>query len=536
MKNEKLTNNVFEDEYNSLEQLFEDISNDNVSNEDLLLRIKSISNKLEKSMKFAQKLSKISDIQGKELKRTESEIKGILDNSNQGFLTFDQNYIISNSYSKECRKIFDKKIGRCNILDLLKNINTSIFELLENNLKKIFEIRDDDLIKPYLDVLPEMFRINNKYISVKYRTLNLNEKFYIMLVLTDITSEILNKQKLEHLYYFDSLTDLHNRAYVEKIIPIIKKEKKYPVGVIFGDMNGLKFTNDVYGHEKGDQLLKTLSNILKQSCWCDEIIIRWAGDEFLVIVLNASIEILKMICSRIKSSCQNIRWDPVGPNISLGYALQNSEEFDFGELFKLSEKEMYKNKIHESPEVKRQIILGMKKILEKKYLISQKHIERVRDLTIKTFEMGEFLLTPTEMNNVEMASILHDIGKILIPVEILNKQTKLSEEDWKLIKSHSEIGYRMAQSINELGIANTILYIHEKWDGSGYPEGLIGEQIPFASRVIALAEAFDVMTHEQPYKNAISIEEAVEEIRRCSGTQFDPDLAKLFINKVINNK
>jgi len=142
-------------------------------------------------------------------------------------------------------------------------------------------------------------------------------------------------------------------------------------------------------------------------------------------------------------------------------------------------------------------------------------------------------LTESQMNELELLSTLHDIGKMGVSAEILSKPGKLSESEWAEIRKHPEIGFRIAQATSELiPIAEYILYHHERWDGKGYPEGLIGEKIPLLSRIIAIVDAFDAMTNDRAYRSAMTRPEAMEEIRKNSGTQFDPDISRVFLEKV----
>jgi putative nucleotidyltransferase with HDIG domain len=141
------------------------------------------------------------------------------------------------------------------------------------------------------------------------------------------------------------------------------------------------------------------------------------------------------------------------------------------------------------------------------------------------------------VSQIRIAGLMHDIGKIGIDENILNKPQKLSSDEWKEIERHSEIGYRILSSVNEFSeIAEHVLEHHEKWNGKGYPRGLKGEEISLQARIIAVADAFDAMTRDRAYGKALSEEEAINEIRRCSGTQFDPEIAGVFVEKVLGKE
>lgn len=149
--------------------------------------------------------------------------------------------------------------------------------------------------------------------------------------------------------------------------------------------------------------------------------------------------------------------------------------------------------------------------------------------------MGDALGLPDyKIMELKSVGLLHDIGKIALDENLLNKNGKLSDDEWKEIKRHPEIGYRILSTVNDMSeMAEYVLDHHERWDGGGYPRGLKKEEISIQSRIISIADAFDAMTSNRAYGKVLCEEEAIDEIRSCSGTQFDPDLAKVFIEKVL---
>ena len=143
-------------------------------------------------------------------------------------------------------------------------------------------------------------------------------------------------------------------------------------------------------------------------------------------------------------------------------------------------------------------------------------------------------MTGGEVLELESVGLLHDIGKVAIEEAILNKPGPLDEDEWEEIRRHPEIGYRILSSVNDMAdMARDVLYHHERWDGSGYPRGLAGEEIPLVSRIIHLADAFDAMTSERAYRPPMETDRALEQIRLGCGTQFDPDLVRLFLDRVV---
>jgi len=297
------------------------------------------------------------------------------------------------------------------------------------------------------------------------------------------------------------------------------------LGLIIGDVNGLKLINDAVGHLEGDQVLIKAAEIFRNACRQEDIISRWGGDEFIVLLPRCDSESTARVFKRISDSFISLNSLPVLINISLGMAIKDSLERDIRDVIREAEEKMYRNKLLESRSTRSSFIHSLEKTLWERSHETQDHCQRIQEMT---FRMGRVLgLTAAELDNLKLLSTLHDIGKIAIPNSILDKAGGLSPEEWETIKNHPEIGYRIALSSPELApIAEAILHHHEWWDGSGYPFGLEGEKIPLMSRIIAITDAYDVMIHGRPYKKAIGKEEALAEIAHCSGTQFDPELIR----------
>jgi len=194
---------------------------------------------------------------------------------------------------------------------------------------------------------------------------------------------------------------------------------------------------------------------------------------------------------------------------------------------------MYKKKLFESPSMRGK---RLKAIINALYEKDKREEQHSRGVSALCESMGKALCLPEkEIETLKTVGLLHDIGKIAIEESIFNKPGKLTEDEWKEIKRHPEIGYRLLNTVNDMSVmAGYVLSHHEKWDGSGYPKGLKGEEIPLQSRIVAVADTYDAMTSERSYRNALPETTALEELRKNAGLQFDPELVRIFIEKVLD--
>lgn len=349
-----------------------------------------------------------------------------------------------------------------------------------------------------------------------------------ILIFRDITEEKKKGEEIHYLNYHDKLTGLYNRAFFEKELQRLDSGKELPVTILVGDVNGHKITNDIFGHTEGDRLLKAIGDILRKSCREGDIIARWGGDEFAVILPNTDYKTALEICNRIKANCKDYKTATMQPNIALGLDTKEEAAQSLLTVIKKAEDRMYRNKLFESKSKQGGTVASLQRALLEKSYETEEHALRLINLSQK---IGDALgLHENEMNDLKLLASLHDIGKVAISDTILLKPGKLTKDEWEEMKRHSEIGFRIAQSAPELShISEYILCHHERWDGAGYPQGRSGDAIPLLSRIISIADSYDVMTHIRSYKDKISKEEALAEIRLRAGTQFDPVLADLFI-------
>lgn len=353
----------------------------------------------------------------------------------------------------------------------------------------------------------------------------------VVLVFRDVTEKKEQRKKIEYMSFHDSLTGLYNRRFFEEEMHRIDTERNLPVSILMGDVNGLKLTNDIFGHAFGDILLERVAEVMTSVCRADDIIARWGGDEFVLLLPRTSPEEAKIITQRIKKevSVQKIR--AVGCSISIGYDTKSDMSEDIIRTLGNAEARMYSTKTLERNDVQDReldaIINSLAKISERE----SQHAIRVSSLCQK---LGRAMQLPeSDVQMVMEAGRLHDIGKIVLDPKLLKKGYKLSPAEWNEINQHPVIGYRILNSFDDtLELAEAILSHHENWDGSGYPKGLSGEKIPLLARIISVVESYDRMVYAPDVTSAKSPAEAIQEIQRCAGIQFDPVIVAAFVNCV----
>ncbi|MEG6585126.1 bifunctional diguanylate cyclase/phosphohydrolase [Dendrosporobacter sp. 1207_IL3150] len=525
---------LFESEIKTLESARAEVADAKYKDNELLSSYNKLIKEYDKLLKLTRKIFKISDSQGKSLKQREYEVKNLLNNANQGFLTFGSDLIINKEYSAECLKIFEKKISSLNVADILAD-NEQQRHNIEQILRSVFDCYDPDQKLSHLRQLPRVLKLDDKYINLECKIIEQDtsetDQTVLMLISTDVTEKQRAEQTIKYLSYHDKLTGLYNRAYVEQHLDQIECTSNRPISVILADMNGLKITNDVFGHDKGDRLLIQAAQLLIKCCRKNDIIARWGGDEFFIILPNTDADSCEKVCARIKEACKQVPPDPIEMSIALGSASTDSISAGIFELFSIAETRMYSNKIIESKTIRKNIIMKMEQALEDRCFENHGHTKRLKLKAAMFAELLGFGEGSPESKNLELLTMLHDIGKVAIPKEVLGKPGPLTSAEWDIIEAHSEIGYRMAQSIGEQVVAEAILAMHERWDGTGYPYGLKETEIPLITRITAIVDVFDILTHDRPYKKALTKSEALKEIIESDG-QFDPHLVKIFVENI----
>jgi len=323
----------------------------------------------------------------------------------------------------------------------------------------------------------------------------------------------------------DTLTGLGNRRLLLADLSAALSRRDTRYHLAFFDLDGFKTYNDSFGHPAGDGLLRRLGGRLAESVGTHGTAYRLGGDEFCVLApMPDSVE----DAVEIARDALTARGEGFRVSASCGHARLPEEADTTSEALRLVDQRMYAEKGRRSTRVAHQTQELLLRILREREPLLNEHAESV---TRRSLEMARALTSDAEqLDVIRRAAQLHDIGKIAIPEEILNKPGSLDANEWDLMRRHTLVGERILGSAPALRpVATVVRSSHERWDGGGYPDGLAGEEIPLGARVVFVCDAFDAMTSERTYQPCLSEEEAIAELRRHAGTQFDPELVSLFI-------
>lgn len=382
----------------------------------------------------------------------------------------------------------------------------------------------------------------------------------VLVVARDISERKILEDKLYSMTLRDDLTGLYNQSYLKKRLKEelqVATANNYSLAFFLMDIDDFKFYNDWFGHLAGDEFLYRFSQLINKCVREGDILGRYGGDEFAVILPGAGRETAQRLAERLCYTVENYIFPnrnimPRGKiTVSLGMAVFPENGKTAEDLITIADESMYRCKRRVKSIVRAQIpvtknfqnelketniklfnavqtVLG---IIRAKDTETYMHLEKVADYTGLLCQ--SLNLNEEQARDVKLAALLHDVGKIEIPRYILNKISKLTLEEWAIVKQHPKWGAEMVQTIEKLEyIVFLILHHHERFDGKGYPAGLKGDEIPFGSRIISVVDSFDAMTNVRPYRKSKDFFSALKEIEKCKGTQFDPDIADAFIKVV----
>ena len=356
----------------------------------------------------------------------------------------------------------------------------------------------------------------------------------VVLVFRDFTEKKERQAKIAYLSYHDQLTGLYNRRFFEEELRRLDTERNLPITMVMGDINGLKLTNDAFGHLAGDRLLIKVAEVMKKECRTDDIIARIGGDEFMFLLPRTDSDEAKIIIQRINATLAQEKLDSIILSVSFGWETKKTFAEPMTTIYKKAEDHMYRHKLSESSSMRNKAIKVIISTLYEKNKREEQHSQRVSKLCA---DIGIALnLSAADVGELRTGGLMHDIGKIALDENILNKPGRLNDGEWLEMKRHAETGYRILSSVNEFSqLAEYVLAHHERWDGKGYPKGLKGAKIPLQARIMAVADACDAMTSDRSYRKALSKEAVIEEMSRKAGKQFDPDIVQVLLEKVLTN-
>lgn len=350
----------------------------------------------------------------------------------------------------------------------------------------------------------------------------------VLAVVRNITENKEHLERIEHLSFHDQLTGLYNRRFYEEELQRLDTARNLPLSLVMLDVNGLKLTNDAFGHLAGDELLKSVAGALRNQCRTDDIIARIGGDEFILLLPETAHDEAGRIVERIQAEIKSLSVSNVPVSVSIGCQTKNDTIEPIMEVFVKAEDQMYRKKLTESQSMRNKTIQVILETLNAKNEREKIHSENV---SMISRNIGEALeLSYQTLKEIEIAGLMHDIGKIAISEAVLNKKGPLTESQYVEVKKHPESGYQILKSVDAYSsLAEYALSHHEKYDGTGYPKGLKGNEIPLISRIISVADAYEAMISDRAYRQAISHEEAIEELKRCAGSQFDPKIVQAIV-------
>ena len=349
--------------------------------------------------------------------------------------------------------------------------------------------------------------------------------------ITDITERKQAEKEILYLSYFDQLTGLHNRRFFEEELERIDHEDNWPLTLIMADVNGLKLTNDAFGHRTGNKLLRKIAGIIKNECRENDIAVRIGGDEFILLFPKTDSKEAEKIVRRLQDALGREKVNDLACSVSFGWDTKDNGEKDMRRVFIAAEDQMYRQKLRDSVNMKNETLNLIINTLFAKCEREEEHCQRVSRLCE---EVGNAMcMSAVDITALKTAGFLHDIGKIGVSEARLSLQYVLEESEYADLKRHSEIGYQILRSVNEYApLAEFVLYHHERFDGQGFPRGLKGNEIPIQAQIISIANYYDAVAYRNALAGNTDLREVIEDIRGNAGKRFGSEVVNVFLETV----
>jgi len=349
----------------------------------------------------------------------------------------------------------------------------------------------------------------------------------LLLVIVRMTTSMLrNRSMLDALHresVTDSLTGLGNRRRLFADLPgaVARSSGERPMAVIIFDLDGFKTYNDSYGHAAGDRLLTRIGKRLQSDVAGSGAAYRLGGDEFCALLDVHDRDAQQVAATLAGNLAQSGQGFVV--TASFGCAIAPADGIDTSELMRRADRRMYEEKNSRRPSAATQATDALLALVHERYPNLEDHTSGVAMLARRVAERLQ--LNTADTDATVCAAALHDVGKVAIPDEVLDKPGPLDDQEWELMRRHTEIGERVLRSVPALRAAAPLVrWSHERWDGGGYPDALTGDEIPIGASIVAACDSYDAMTEDRCYQASKSPGEALAELRRCSGTHFRPEV------------
>jgi diguanylate cyclase (GGDEF)-like protein/PAS domain S-box-containing protein len=407
---------------------------------------------------------------------------------------------------------------------------------IQENVDKLAQLKQKKISSFEMDkryIRPDGSEVWVNMMIVPFKAETISDMHLCMI--EDITEKKQKEEEIIYLSYHDSLTGLYNRTFFEEEKRRFEASRRLPMSVIMGDVNGLKLINDSFGHSAGDNLLREIGIILKETCRAEDVLARIGGDEFVILLAGTGEAGAERLCQRIYKACRS--YEKRGDkqtfylSISLGYATKNANDMGIDDLLREAEHMLYRKKNPERKKVRITILQSIKKQLAAKNFESAEQFKRLGKLTD---QLGEKLhLPPEQMKQLQLLLETHDMGELSMDRSLLSKDISLDAQEQAEFQKHTETGYRVALAVPEMNdIASEILSHHEHWNGTGTPRGLKGEEIPILSRVICIIDAYHSLTKEQGASANIDTMLIAKRLKDGAGTIYDPVIMSEFLELI----